>query len=109
MAVTNVKDPTSFGVVYRDGDGKVVKFEEKPEKPHSHTVNMGVYVMDKAALDLVPKNMKFDFAKDLFPLIEGRLYAMETDCYWSDIGTLSSYYLTNAFVASDGKRFGFCL
>ncbi len=109
MAVTNVKDPTSFGVVYRDGDGKVVKFEEKPEKPLSHTVNMGVYVMDKAALDLVPKNMKFDFAKDLFPLIEGRLYAMETDCYWSDIGTLSSYYLTNAFVASDGKRFGFCL
>ena len=61
------------------------------------------------ALDLVPENTKYDFAKDLFPRLDGSLYAMKTDCYWSDIGTLSSYYLTNNDVALNAKRFGFCI
>lgn len=109
IAVKEVKNPSAFGVVLTDGCGRITQFEEKPENPSSNTVNMGVYVMDKAALRLVPENTKYDFAKDLFPRLIGEMYAMKTDCYWSDIGTLSSYYLTNNDVALDGKRFGFCI
>lgn len=109
MAVKKVEDPTAFGTVVTDANGKVLRFEEKPEAPSSDMVNIGVYVMDKAALELVPKGEKYDFAKDLFPRLVGKMSAMKTDCYWSDIGTLSSYYLTNADVALDSKRFGLCL
>ncbi len=109
LAVKEVEDPRSFGVVECDKNGRVLRFREKPERPLSNTVNMGVYVMDKSALDLVPENTKYDFAKDLFPRLDGSLYAMKTDCYWSDIGTLSSYYLTNNDVALNAKRFGFCI
>lgn len=109
LAVKEVLNPSSFGVVVADSEGKILRFQEKPEAPASNTVSMGVYVMDKAALDMVPENTKYDFAKDLFPRLKGKLYAMKTDCYWSDIGTLSSYYLTNNDVALNAKRFGFCL
>lgn len=109
VAVKKVKDPSAFGVVVTDSSGKIVHFEEKPENPVSDTVNTGVYCMDESVLRLVPENVKYDFAKDLFPRLNGRMYAMQTDCYWSDIGTLSSYYLTNNDVALDGKRFGFCI
>lgn len=109
VAVKEVKNPSSFGVVETDNNGKITRFEEKPSAPSSFTVNTGVYVMDKTALDLVPENVRYDFAKDLFPMLIGNMYAMKTDCYWSDIGTLSSYYLTNNDVALDGKRFGFCI
>lgn len=109
VAVKEVKDPSSFGVVETDKNGLITRFEEKPVSPSSFTVNTGVYVMDKAALDKVPEKLKYDFAKDLFPGLIGNMYAMKTDCYWSDIGTLSSYYLTNNDVALDGKRFGFCI
>lgn len=109
VAVKKVKDPSPFGVVVSDHTGKIIHFEEKPANPASDTVNMGVYCMDKSALELVPENQKYDFARDLFPRLVGSMYAMPADCYWSDIGTLSSYYLTNNDVALDGKRFGFCL
>lgn len=109
VAVKKVKDPSAFGVVISDRNGKIIHFEEKPENPVSDTVNMGVYCMDESALKLVPEGQKCDFARDLFPRLVGTMYAMPADCYWSDIGTLSSYYLTNNDVALDGKRFGFCL
>lgn len=109
VAVKKVADPTAFGVVVSDASGKIIHFEEKPENPVSDTVNTGVYCMDETALKLVPEGEKYDFARDLFPRLAGSMYAMPTDCYWSDIGTLSSYYLTNNDVALDGKRFGFCL
>lgn len=109
VAVKEVANPSSFGVITADSDGRIVRFDEKPENPVSNTVNTGVYVMDKSVLDMVPENTKYDFAKDLFPRLSGRMFAMKTDCYWSDIGTLSSYYLTNNDVALDGKRFGFCI
>ena len=109
MAVKEVADPSAFGVVVSDKDGRVLRFEEKPLNPVSHTVNTGVYVMDKAALSMVPENTKYDFAKDLFPRLLGKLYAFETDCYWSDIGTLSSYYLTNNDVALNASKFGICI
>lgn len=109
IAVKEVENPSSFGVVLSDEKGEITRFEEKPEHPSSNTVNTGVYVMDKAALNLVPENVRYDFAKDLFPRLAGKMYAFKTDCYWSDIGTLSSYYLTNNDVALNGKRFGFCI
>jgi len=94
MATHKEKDASRFGVVISDQTGKVLDFEEKPLRPKSDQVNMGIYVFNRKILDVIPQG-KSDFSKDIFPKMIGDIYALECDCYWSDIGTLSSYYLTN--------------
>lgn len=100
IASKEVENPSNFGVIIPDATGKIVNFQEKPEKPLSNLANMGIYVVDKRVLSLIPVGFQ-DFAKDIFPKMLGNIYTMKTDCYWSDIGTLTSYYATNYFVASN--------
>lgn len=109
IATKSVDDVTSFGVVATDGSGLVTQFVEKPLKSDIRTVNTGIYVMDKSVLDMIPKGVFYDFSKQLFPRMKGSLYAFECNCYWSDIGTLSSYYLTNNDVAVNAALFGVSL
>lgn len=105
MAIKHVDDATGFGLVKIENKN-IVSFEEKPKTPKSGYVNMGIYAVKKALLDAIPPT-RFDFSKDLFPLIMNRMSAYTTTCFWSDIGTLSSYYLTNNYVALHPKSFGF--
>ncbi|NCA68088.1 MAG: nucleotidyltransferase family protein [Clostridia bacterium] len=104
IAATEVDNPSNFGVMIMDDSGLVTDFVEKPSQPVSNLVNMGIYVMDKTILRDIPKGFQ-DFAKNIFPNMLGSIYAMKTKCYWSDIGTLTSYYATNYFVASNIKQY----
>ncbi len=97
------QDASRFGVMTADGDGLITEFEEKPLRPTSHLVNMGIYVCDRRVLHFVPQGF-CDFAKDVFPSLLGNLFTKRCDCYWSDIGTLPSYYLTNYMVVSPVER-----
>lgn len=106
MAVKYIDEVSSFGVVRAAEDGEIISFIEKPKESPDHNVNTGIYVMSREALDYIPRGYKYDFAKDLFPTLMGRLYAAEMDGYWSDIGTLSSYYLTNNEVANHLVEYG---
>lgn len=92
-----------FGVINADNVGLITRFEEKPLHPTSHLVNMGIYVCDKRLLHFLPQG-NADFAKDIFPHLLGNIYTMQCDCYWSDIGTLPSYYMTNYMVVSTDNR-----
>lgn len=51
------------------GDGRVTRFAEKPgwEQVFSDTVNTGIYIMNKTALEEVPPDTEYDFSRDLFP------------------------------------------
>lgn len=104
MAIKQVKNAMGFGLVKVE-NSQLVSFEEKPAYPISGKVNMGIYAVDKNLLKLIP-NGKYDFSKDLFPRILNQIGLYETNCFWSDIGTLSSYYLTNNYVALHPKSFG---
>ena len=42
----------------------------------------------------------FDFGKDLFPTLCGKMFAFKSDGYWSDVGTLTSLYMANKFADS---------
>jgi len=98
MAVKYHKDCTGFGAVECDENGKITSFVEKPTDRRSGLVNTGIYYLDKNVLNMIPSGF-YDFAKDLMPRLSG-LYACKTNCYWSDIGTLVSYYSTNLTVAA---------
>ena len=96
MALQRVHDTSGFGVVEIDEEGDILGFQEKPEPREavSTLANTGIYVLEPRALDYIPKNTFFDFAKDVFPrFLEAgeRFVGYQGDFYWSDIGTLEAY------------------
>ena len=96
VALTRVDEPSEYGVAVTDENGFIGRFIEKPERScvFSDYANMGIYVLEKAALALIPKGVPFDFSKDLFPLMMERglkLFGFKSEGYWCDIGNFDQY------------------
>ena len=104
IVAKEVEDPNGFGVLKTDEKGRVTEFVEKPEMASGNLINTGIYVCDKKVLDYIPDGF-YDFGRELLPSLIGGLYAISTDKYWSDIGTLRSYYKTNSFVVENPSEF----
>lgn len=91
MALTSVEDPTEYGIVGLDADGRIERFKEKPrrEEAFSNLINAGIYVLEPGVFDLYPPNTKVDFSRELFPrMLEGGMpiYGRELSGLWIDIG-----------------------
>src|SRR3989475_215433 len=91
IALTEVEDPTQFGIVGLDSKGRIQKFKEKPRKEEafSNLANAGIYVLEPEVLEFIPPDQKFDFSKDLFPKLLSKgvpLYGSRIDGVWMDIG-----------------------
>lgn len=99
ILLTPVEDPTQFGVVPTDAEGRVEAFIEKPAPGEAPTnlINAGVYVLEPAILDLIPSNEEHSAERQLFPRLveQGSLYAWPTDTYWLDVGTPEKYLKAN--------------
>lgn len=100
ILLTPVDDPSAFGVVPTDPDGRVTGFIEKPPPGEAPTnlINAGVYVMEPGVLDRIPGGKEWSAERALFPdlVAEGRpLYATSTDAYWMDVGTPEKYLQAN--------------
>ncbi|MFQ5343936.1 MAG: NDP-sugar synthase [Anaerolineae bacterium] len=96
LGVYEVDDPWLRGIVDVDRDGRITRLVEKPARGEafSHLANAGVYVLEPEALDYIPPDMSYDFARDLFPdlLTQGfRLYAYPITSYLVDIGSPEKY------------------
>lgn len=74
-----VQDPTSFGVVEFDSEGKVISLEEKPAKPKSKYAVPGLYFYDNS---VVKK------AKSLKPSSRGELEITDLNRVYMEEGTL---------------------
>ena len=99
-----MKEASRFGIMNTDENGKIVEFEEKPEKPKSNLASMGIYIFNWKQLrkaltaDMKNPDSSHDFGKDIIPnfLNEGKaLYAYKFEGYWKDVGTLGSYWEAN--------------
>jgi len=100
IATTVVDDPSQFGIVVTDEDGRITRFLEKPKggDVFSNTANTGVYVFEPDVFDLIPPDTFWGFGNNVFPslLAEGRpLYGFATTAYWKDVGNLQVYRQTN--------------
>ncbi|MBN8714855.1 MAG: glucose-1-phosphate thymidylyltransferase RfbA [Xanthomonadales bacterium] len=71
-----VKDPERYGVAELDGEGHVIRLEEKPAQPKSHYAVTGLYFFDERVCD---------YAAQLKPSPRGELEITDLNrCYLAD-------------------------
>jgi len=107
LHLTPVDDPSAYGVVAMDSDGKVERFVEKPAPgtAPSNLINAGTYVLEATVLDRIPTGRKVSIERETFPALvnEGRVYGVATDDYWIDTGRPDPYRQANLDLL-DGRR-----
>lgn len=91
IAVCRSDDVAALGAVCVDGEGTIACLREKTGVHAPGLVSMGIYCMTPRALSLVPSGCRYDFAKDLFPRLAGKMHAYMPDCRWTDIGTAETF------------------
>lgn len=95
IALHRVEDPSAFGVVPTDDDGRVQAFVEKPPRDEAPTdlINAGIYVVEPAVLGRIEGGRKVSVEREVFPAMvgAGTLYARHDDAYWIDTGTPALY------------------
>jgi NDP-mannose synthase len=86
--------PIDFGVVHTEED-RVVGFEEKPTI--TYDVSMGVYVFERAVLELIPAGRQYDFPELVLDLLARSepVGVYRSDAFWLDIGRRDDYELAN--------------
>jgi NDP-sugar pyrophosphorylase family protein len=95
--LTPVENPTAYGLVELEPDGRVHRFLEKPgwEEVTTNTINAGVYVLERELLDWIPKGEPYSMEREFFPLLLERgvgFYGYISPGYWLDIGTPAKYF-----------------
>ena len=96
IVLTPVENPTAYGLVETDADGNVRRFLEKPRPDEitCDTINAGIYVLEPATLDRIPKDTNWSIERSYFPSLVERgetFVAYVYDGYWIDIGTPAKY------------------
>jgi len=109
ILLKEVPDPQRFGVAELQGD-RIVRIEEKPEKPKSQYAVIGIYLFDQGV---------FDFIKTLKPSDRGELEITDVnnryiekglmtwdilEGWWTDAGTFESLLRANQLVAQTGAN-----
>lgn len=99
IALHPVADPSAFGVVPTDDDGRVTAFVEKPPRDEAPTneINAGTYVLEPSVLGRIPEGGRVSIERETFPAMvrDGRLFARSDDHYWLDTGTPAAYLEAN--------------
>ncbi len=90
IALTPVDDPSRFGVVPTDAQGRVEAFIEKAP---SNWINAGTYVLEPSVIDRIPPGRKVSIERETFPAMvaDESLFALASDAYWIDAGTPATY------------------
>jgi mannose-1-phosphate guanylyltransferase/phosphomannomutase len=96
LTLTEVEDPTAFGLVLTERDGRVKQFIEKPawSMVTAKTINAGIYVVDPKIFREVPKGKPYSFERELYPSLLNQgapIFGYLSHAYWIDIGNPDKY------------------
>ena len=92
-----VANPSAYGLVETETDGRVHRFLEKPKEDEitCNNINAGTYILEPKVLDFIPPGENYSFEYGLFPDLLKRneiFYAhVPPRTYWIDIGTPDRY------------------
>lgn len=83
IMVTQVEDPTRYGVILYDENGQIQQFIEKPSKPVSDKINAGLYILNKSVIERIP-DCPTSIERVIFPKIvaDHKLYALILEGIW---------------------------
>ncbi len=109
IAVTQVSNPSAYGVIEYDERGYAVSFTEKPQAHEikSHFINAGVYVFEPDVLKEIAEDRPVSVEREVFPALlrGGYKVAVYKGCkYWMDIGTPEKYLQTHEDIMSGECR-----
>ncbi len=109
ISLTPVEDPSTFGVVPTDAEGRVEAFIEKPPRDEAPTdlINAGIYVLEPSVLGRIHQDVRVSIERETFPaMVESRsLFALASDAYWIDSGTPDAFLRANRDLLA-GRRPG---
>jgi mannose-1-phosphate guanylyltransferase len=108
LALHRVEDPSAFGVVPTDDEGRVTAFIEKPPRDQAPTdlINAGTYVLEPSVLDRIAPDQPVNVERVTFPSMaaDGTLYALDGDTYWIDAGTPDTYLAANLDLINGSRQ-----
>jgi mannose-1-phosphate guanylyltransferase len=108
IALYPVEDPSRFGVVPTDEEGRVIAFVEKPPREEAPTnlINAGTYVFEPSFLDRVPLGERVSIERVTFPAMvaDGVLFAWADESYWLDTGTPEAYLQAHRDILEGRRR-----
>lgn len=120
----HVNDVPGFGILKTDENNTVTSFVEKPKSGFENWVSevspqmeaegriylasMGIYIFNRKLLyDLLQGNERTDFGKEIIPqsITEHKVISYQYEGYWTDIGTIPSFFDANLGLTDDIPKF----
>jgi glucose-1-phosphate adenylyltransferase len=123
------EEASGFGIMKIQSDARITAFCEKPkpdelpdfrcplpiparsgEGPREYLASMGIYIFPKALLiKLLTESAAVDFGKELIPeaIQKRKVFAHVFQGYWTDIGTIRSFYEANLGLTTALPQFNF--
>jgi len=120
----HVNDVPGFGILKTDDDNLVTAFVEKPKSGFENWVSdvslqmaaegriylasMGIYIFNRKLLyELLQGNERTDFGKEIIPqsIKEHKVISYQYEGYWTDIGTIPSFFDANLGLTDDIPQF----
>lgn len=121
----NAADATGFGILKTDAAGDIVSFVEKPSlealkdwksdvtsemqsQGREYLASMGIYIFNRKLLkELMEDPDTMDFGGEIIPnaIGERKIISFQYEGYWTDIGTIGSFFEANLGLTDDIPAF----
>jgi len=120
----HANDVPGFGILKADDNNMITAFIEKPKsnfeswasdvspemaaEGRHYLASMGIYIFNKKLLyELLEGNDRTDFGKEIIPqsIADHRVLSYQYEGYWTDIGTIPSFFEANIGLTDDIPQF----
>jgi glucose-1-phosphate adenylyltransferase len=120
----HANDVPGFGILKTDAESMVTSFIEKPKtnfeswasevspqmqaEGRVYLASMGIYIFNRKLLyELLQGNERTDFGKEIIPqsITDHRVLSYQYEGYWTDIGTIPSFFEANLGLTDDIPQF----